>query len=154
MTKTCSKPLKTPRYTAISDDSGLATGPSQLALYRSIDTFIGATETFLLTECDFYNTNAHNEPLKLKFAMCSSENFLYWLADVRASLLKLFSSKPFKAIDLQWCERYERMYAVSFHLKYTLFNILFFCSDFRELEMFGSTVLLFEERFTVVYSRS
>jgi len=86
--------------------------------------------------------------------MCSSENFLYWLADVRASLLKLFSSKPFKAIDLQWCERYERMYAVSFHLKYTLFNILFFCSDFRELEMFGSTVLLFEERFTVVYSRS
>ena len=23
--------------------------------YRSIDTFIGATETFLLTECDFYN---------------------------------------------------------------------------------------------------
>ena len=87
--------------------------------------------------------------------MCSSENFLYWLADIRASFAKIVFVKTIQSNRyLQWCEHYERMYAVSFHLKYTVFNILFFCSDFRELEMFGSTVLLFEERFTVVYSRS
>ena len=139
--KTGSKPLKTPRYTAISDDSQLATGPSQNSRYRSIDTFIGARETFLLTECDFYNSckdNAHNG----NFATYASENFLCSLVRPACFACQLSSSKPFKNNRyLQWCE-HDRMF-FPFEIQYIL--------GFREWVNSQCFSLLFE---TVVYSRS
>ena len=75
--------------------------------YRSIDTFIGATETFLLTECDFYNSckdNAHND----KFATYASENFLYSLVRPPYFVCQLSSSKPFKSNRYR-CE-HDRMF--------------------------------------------